>query len=1451
MSLKNWIIIGVISLISTSCNSDKSSQIESPKLPEEELVLETLDGKHIATGAPIEMNGRILPVSQIKITAVEVNNLRQFPEPLIQATSFPVARVSKYTAAPRPIIFGKGNFPNIETKKIGSGEKQTIEPLITQALPFQNEIHEKLSYKNLGISQGLTSTQVTSIFEDSRGYFWFGGKRGITRYDGYSFQYYQLFNDAQQVEMGAILEDKNGNLWMSFSSSGGLMKFDGHHFYSFSEGAGLEFGETYLGLLHADQKGNIWLKSESKVIRFDGENFDCFPYHFQNLKNLNIILKESANGNLWLSALGGVCSINGDQMTYYPIEEYDENNLCHPVMEDERGLIITTGSGISILRNDTLINYPSVFMQLHPARNTLEVGKDFILETEDKKTALCSIDDSALTVFAENAPLFSGSYPEYVDRFKKVWFSTPGKGVQIYNTNGFKHFTFEKMNRGGHIASILEDSKGNIWFGSHGFGLYKFDGSVHTYFPLIANSNELAVRALIEDNEGSIWAGTVDSGLFKIENPHAPNPTIIRYQCFGDTVHSVFSLTQDHTNSIWIGTRANGLVQFDGTNFTQFFIGEKEPVNSPNNIRALITDKNGHVWIGAQNGGVRKFDGKNWTWFTNKEGLRSNHVVSLLEDHQGSIWVGTSDQGVTKMTGNSMLHFATENGLTSNAIWTIIEDLEGNIWLGADNSLNVIPADAIDTYHKDSIKIKTYRNMDGLEGAEFYANATLCDKQGQLWWGTEQMAVMISDPPSLLAQGDVRITLEGLNVVNNRVDFKQLQDSIAAGKDWLIDAEKELNLADLQFSSVTPFSNCPNDLQVPAYLNDISFIYSVSGASNPADIEFSYFMQGVDKAWSAPTKNNKIDYRGLSAGTYTIQTKVSQINGVWSDPISYSFTILPFWWQTWWAYLIWILILALLLAAVFRLLNMRRKEKEDARRIREIESMKSQFYANITHEFRTPLTLIMGMNSEITGHEKQRDIIQRNSEKLLQQINQLLETAKLESGNLTLNLEQKEMIRYLQFLAESFYNFAQDKGIQLTYYSEANAVMMDFDEEKVQGIIYNLLSNAIKFTPVGGKIIFHVTQDTIQHKQYLKIKIKDTGIGIPADQLEKIYHRFYQINKTPNGSAGGTGIGLALTKDLVELMQGKILVESKVGSGTEFTILLPITNQAAISHHENYQRPLGLTSGVIVDTPVESESIQQDAMQILIIEDNKEIANYLKDLLKSQYEIHIAENGLDGITKAFEIIPDAVISDISMPVMDGYEVCHRLKTDERTSHIPVVLITAKVTQKDRIEGLKQGADAYLTKPFHREELEIILQKLIDLRKELQKRYAATILEIPQSTPPEETKANEPVYEVQDAFIAKLNSILEAHLSDSEFGVPELSDAAGMSQMQVYRKLKALTGKTPSQFIRTFRLHKAVGLLKTTQLNVSEIAYEVGFSDPNYFSRTFHQEFGCPPAQYRK
>jgi signal transduction histidine kinase/DNA-binding response OmpR family regulator len=521
----------------------------------------------------------------------------------------------------------------------------------------------------------------------------------------------------------------------------------------------------------------------------------------------------------------------------------------------------------------------------------------------------------------------------------------------------------------------------------------------------------------------------------------------------------------------------------------------------------------------------------------------------------------------------------------------------------------------------------------------------------------------------------------------------------------------------------------------------------------------------------------------------------------------------------------------------------------EADRLKELNDFKTQFYTNITHEFRTPLTVIMGMSDNLKNHSQEKTLIQRNSKNLLRLINQLLDLSKLESGKLALNLAHQDLIVYLQYLTESFYSTATQKNIRLVFYSEEKEVMMDYDEDKIQQIVYNLLSNALKFTSEAGKIIFHASRVEEAGRPFLKLKIKDNGIGMIPENTVRIFDRFYQGNHAGTNPSEGTGIGLSLTKELVELMKGRIEVESQIDQGTEFTLYLPIESAVKKSDLLPNNEKSVETHQSASPVPTESQKEENGEIEtlspasfpnLLIIEDNSDIIIYIKSILKNNYNIHTANNGKLGVEKALESIPDIIISDVVMPEKNGYEVCDILKQDERTSHIPIILLTAKSTQSDKIDGLKHGADAYLTKPFDKEELLIRLKKLVDIRQQLQLRYA-------NSTHAKNSSvvANS----MEDIFLQKLQEQIHLHLSDAQFGVPQLVAATHLSQMQLYRKLKALTGKTPSQFIRSYRLQQALKLLQVGELNVSEIAYDVGFSDPSYFSRMFHKEFGKKPSQF--
>jgi len=519
------------------------------------------------------------------------------------------------------------------------------------------------------------------------------------------------------------------------------------------------------------------------------------------------------------------------------------------------------------------------------------------------------------------------------------------------------------------------------------------------------------------------------------------------------------------------------------------------------------------------------------------------------------------------------------------------------------------------------------------------------------------------------------------------------------------------------------------------------------------------------------------------------------------------------------------------------------QEQEELDQLKKLNDLKSQLYTNITHEFRTPLTVIMGMNDNIKGHDKERSIIHRNSEDLLRMINQLLDLSKAESASLEVHKSKGDIISFLKFMTESFYSMATDKGVRLTFYAEVASLETLFDEVKVQHIFYNLLSNAIKFTDDGGKVILHVQQVDEEGQDHLKIKIQDTGIGIPEDQLPHIFDRFYQVDNSNTRQGEGTGIGLALVKELVQLMDGRIGVSSNQGIGTEFTIWLPIdviqvgTQELSTSQNLSYT-PVG-DPGTGEPNEYMLSQGQEDLPILLIIEDNKDVATYIQSVLDKDYHIHLAKNGQIGIEKAISIIPDIIISDVMMPIKDGYEVCDTLKQDERTNHIPIILLTAKATQADKVAGLQLGADAFLTKPFQREELLVRLETLTSLRHTLQERYSQS--------------ANGPTTDNEDGdpFLDKIRILVQSEIDNSDFSVSDLGAALHMSDMQVYRKLKALTNQTPSAFIRSVRLTKGKQLLQETELTISEIAYEIGFNNPNYFSRTFHRYYGRPPSEYRK
>lgn len=668
--------------------------------------------------------------------------------------------------------------------------------------------------------------------------------------------------------------------------------------------------------------------------------------------------------------------------------------------------------------------------------------------------------------------------------------------------------------------------------------------------------------------------------------------------------------------------------------------------------------------------------------------------------------------------------------------------------------------------------------------------------------------------------------------------------------------------------------------------NSMRFEYAAPTYVLPEKTNYQVRLEGFDETWSPWTTEARKDYTKLPEGRYTFRVRAQNVFGTLGEEGSFSFSILPPWYRSWWAYLIYIVAgLGALLGFTYtynawrtrrlveqnlELERLVAEQTEELRlsneKLKELDRLKSQFFTNISHEFRTPLTIISGMANQIKQSpskwlEKGTAMILRNSANLLHLINQILDLRKLERGGMQVNNIQGDIIYYLRYLLESFHSLAENKEIKIHFLNSTESLMMDFDKDKMMQIFTNLISNALKFTPEKGNIYVRTEMDVAQEEElpHLHIKVQDTGIGIAEEKLANVFDRFFQVEgsqkKTSGKKSKGSGIGLSLVQELVQLLDGQIEVSSELGRGTTFHITLPITNEAPIEELEQMAEivvaaPLSPAKVELpTASPSESQNLQQiEKPQLLIVEDNPDVVHYLHSLLEERYHLQIATDGEEGIDMALSSIPDLIISDVMMPYKNGYELCDTLKRDSTTSHIPIILLTSRSDEESRLTGLEKGADAYLTKPFNPEELFLRLKKLHDLRLQLLARYNSLDPSI-QLEGGFGGTIGQP--NLEDQFINKLNGIIEEHIDDEQFGIIELCKAMAMSRTQLYRKLKSLTNRSISNYVRSIRLHKAKELLSKGDLNVTQVALEVGFRDRTYFSRAFIKEFGLSPKSIRK
>ena len=1259
-------------------------------------------------------------------------------------------------------------------------------------------------FSTYGTAQGMLSNDITAMLQDRNGDIWFGAYGGsLTRFDGSVFYQYRGKNNI----IYSLAEDAEGHIWGG-TKEGGTFSFHAGEFTYFGKAQGWP---DMVNEILIDREGHKWLATNSGLYMDDGEYLYAIGIH----GGCSAITMDH-NRQIWFAIGGQLYSSDGKNVYAYQRDDGNRHAQIQDLVFDEDGNLWmgTSGEGVWVFDGTSFTHYGESDGLPELDVNSLVQDRDggVWVGCKENVARYNGLGFSDLST-GEGLP-FAQVSTLFMDSRERLWMSSvTDHGLACLDERMIRWYTARQGFPSGSFMAIAEDSRGTLWLALWGIGLCSFDGkSVTTY----TSSNGLFTEKLFSlavDGSGHIWCSS-DSVLIKFEPEHA---RFVNY--FLDGGFCSRAVIAGHHRDVWVGS-CDGLLLFDSARDSSAVLFR----HVGRSLEAIRVDREGHVWTAPYEDGLYHFDGRKSVHFSG-EGLNvSNTLGAMAEDQEGNLWLGTFASGLVKLDIGKF-----------------------NAWYAG---MDAIPVDTGFPAPVQYEEMTTHFGFeDGFLPQTVHQRAGVSGGNGEVWFGTSDGVTRVDPQGVELGTAPPLVQLSAFRLFNQDVDWTDpgVNGPMLAAQGTAVDK--------IRFDSITPFTALPVQPSLPYTANNITFQFGGIYLRNPEKLRYQFKLQGMDRSWSAPALTSEVNYGNLAPGRYTFLVRGKNTEGEWGNVTSFPFVIRPPWWGTWWARLLYVCLAGGIVYMARRVeLNRQRLkfnlslEKVEAERLKELDVAKSRLYTNITHEFRTPLTVILGMADQLERRPQDQrkgyiGLIRRNGRQLLSLINQMLDLAKLESHQLSVQLIQGDMAGYLGYAAESFRSLADQKDIRLEVIRPEGGILMDFDEGKIMQVISNLLSNAIKFTPPGGEIVVKIWSQ----QEHVWIEVKDTGEGISPEQLPHIFTRFYQADNSHTRKGEGTGIGLTLTKELVRLMDGEIGVESERGRGSVFTVRLPIRHDAPIQEGPwaAVQENLLNTAGEDVipsDAPILPLGLTGERPLVLIIEDNPDVMTYLVSCVGEEYQVERAMNGIQGIERALEIVPDLVITDVMMPGKDGFEVCDTLKKDMRTSHVPVIILTAKATVEDRIAGLARGADAYLAKPFHPDELMVHLGNLIALRKRLQDRYSRLDMSLPAPTTADE--------QVEDAFLLQLRSLIETNLDNAELSIEDVCKHLAMSRMQLHRKIKALTDRSTSLYIRGIRLQHGRRLLEAGQLNVSQTAYAVGFEDPNYFSRVFQEEFGILPSDVR-
>lgn len=1321
-----------------------------------------------------------------------------------------------------------------------------------------NENTSSVKFKNISVEDGLSQSTVFCILQDREGFMWFGTRGGgLNKYDGYDFTVFK--NDPSDStslsnnEVISLFEDADGQLWVG-TRKGGLNKFDKatETFQQFvhSDNRGSIAGNTVNAIFQDSQK-RLWFGTSSGIELFAEGVF--LHNQIPNIGNKNITsIDEDSEGNLYISDKTGLYIWNrsSNLTKYYQNNDVASDavrsNYSVPVVVDKDNRVwLGSSNGLKVLNEENEIESFESFYNISfgPKSETREIHEDadgniwvgtiqglYKFDYNRKTLDFFKKDENSNESLGHNS-----IYSIYQDRSGSVWVGTWGGGVsmlsdKLWKFDHYKHFGYNDKSLSNNVVSSFEEDYRGLWIGTEVGGLNfkpKNKSDFIIYRANERNSKALSsdhVKTLFHDSRGRLWVGTFGKGL------NLFNKNTGAFQHFLDD-EKIFTLAEGPNGNLWVGT-LNGLYRFNyDKNQIKYFtnIPNDETSLSHSFVDVLYLARNNVLWVGTKEAGLMRYNPstENFERFKNipndSTSLSSNYIISLSEDSEGKLLIGTNNGlNIYNPAQNNFINVKIE-GLPDLNINGVLSDDSNNYWISTNKGISKYsPLEGIINYDL----------KDGLQSNEFNRSSYFKGNGGKFYFGGIN-GFNVFHPDSILMNTNIPPIVI--------TDFKISNMSARAG------AEN---------SPLTKAISETEEIVLDYNESDFSFDFVALNYISPEKNKYAYRLLGYNNKWIYSGTNRTATYTNIPSGEYVFEVKGANNDNKWNETgVSIKIRIKPPIWKTPLAYIIYTITLLLLLALFRRITakgieqkNIIKNERQEKERIEELNQLKLRFFTNISHEFRTPLTLISGPLSKIstyqTDNEEQKyllRIVQNNVKRLLLLVNELMDFRKAENEKYNLRVSNTNLVGFLEHIIDCFSENALENSIVISFNNSIDAnEEIWFDQGILDKVIFNLLSNAIKHTPKDKAISVSLEKQGAE----ALITIKDSGIGIAQEDLEKIFDRFYQIEKDGQASSYGTGIGLAFVKRLIQVHRGRISVESEVGKGTSFLISIPIEKEAYSENElvdskkhdvlKATQHPVVLSTPTV---PLENEG--KGRSKLLIVEDNDELRGFLTSHF-NQYKLLVAANGKEGLELAKKEIPDIIISDIMMPEMDGLEMCTKLRSYFATSHIPIVLLTAKSEMSQKIEGLDMGADAYIEKPFDIGFLDATISSILKQRRAIRQKFS-----------------NEPDIDLdslalnvhETKFVEKVNSYITQNISNPDLSVEMLALELGLSRSQLFRKIRSVFETTPSEIIRIERLKYSKKVLLELNFNINEVADHVGFKSTPYFITSFKKYYGITPKEY--